>query len=309
MILITGGTGFIGSYVSRALVEKGENIIIYDITPDISIFSDIIDKVRIVRGDILDMPNLLRTIKNQNVDKIVHMAYMMADASDANPYKGMEVNVLGTNNVFEAARILDIERVVWASSAAVYGSAEYYGGKQVFVNEDSPTKGTFVYAACKILNEFTAEFYSEKYGLDFVGLRPTVIYGTGRIRGTSAFASILIENPARGKPVQVPYTADQEHDWMYVKDTADAFVTACFIKKPKHTIFNIGGEVHTLREATNYVKELIPDADITFGNATLGWVSKYDTTRASEELGFSSRYSLKDGIKDFVNTVRSKDKG
>jgi UDP-glucose 4-epimerase len=307
-VLVTGGTGFIGSYTLRALVDKGEKPTAYDLVPDPSLIGDIADKVEVVRGDILDLPNLLRTIKERDVERIIHLAYMMMDAAEANPYKGMEVNILGTNNVFEAARILDVERVVWASSAAVYGPAEEYGGTSIPVNEDSPVKvGTAsVYGACKILNEFTAEFYSERYGLDLIGIRPTVIYGPGRVRGGTAFASRLIEDPARGKPVKIPYSSPQEHDWMYVKDTANAFVTACFAGKPKNIVFNVGGETRTIGEAVKYVKEFIPGADITLGDITLGWVSRYDTTRVSKELGFKPQFSLKDGIKNFISTVRQK---
>lgn len=307
-ILVTGGTGFIGSYILRALIDKGERVIAYDLRPDFDLVSDIVGRIKVLYGDVLDMPNLLRAMKEHKTDRVVHLACMMMDAAEANPYRGMEVNIMGTNNVFEAARILDLKRVVWASSAAVYGPAREYGGTLVPVNEDSPVKiGTAsVYGACKVLNEFASTFYSERYDLDFIGLRPTVVYGPGRTRGGTAFASKLIEFPARGKAVKIPYSSDQEHDWMYVKDTANAFVTACFAEKPKHKIFNVGGETRTIGDAVKYIKELVPDADITLGTANLGWVSRYDATRISQELGFKPQYSLKEGIKDFVNDVQQK---
>jgi len=306
--LVTGGTGFIGLYISRMLINRGEKVVVYDLIPKFDLMKEVPNQtIEVVRGDILDLPHLLRTIKKYDINKVIHLAYMLIDACDANPYKAMEVNILGTNNVFEAARILDLERVVWASSSAVYAPAREYGETPVYVTEDFPIKmkGISVYGACKILNEFTSQFYSERYNLDLIGLRPTMVYGPGRVRGGTAFSSLLIENPARGKTIHIPFSADQECNWIYVKDTADAFVTACFAKKPKHIIFNLGGETHTLGEAANYVKEIIPDANITFGNAKAEWVSRYDTTRIFEELGFKPKYSLKDGIKDFIKIIKS----
>jgi len=306
--LVTGGTGFIGSYVSRMLINRGEKVIVYDLVPKFNLMKNVSNQmIEIVHGDILDLPHLLRTIKKYDVNRVIHLAYMLIDACDANPYKAMKVNILGTNNVFEAARILDLERVVWASSSAVYAPAREYGGASVCVTEDFPitTRDVSVYGACKILNEFTSQFYSERYNLDLIGLRPTIVYGPGRVKGGTAFLSLLIENPARGKPIHVPFSADQECNWIYVKDAAAGFVTACFAKKPKHIIFNLGGETRTLGEAANYVKEIIPDANITFGSAKAEWVSRYDTTRIFEELGFKPKYSLKDGIKDFIKIVRS----
>lgn len=306
-VLITGGTGFIGSYILRGLARRGnEKPIVYDLMPNLSLISDISEKVKVVHGDVLDLPHLLRVIKENNVKQIIHMAYLLIDASGKNPYNAIQVNIQGTNNVFEAARILDLDRVVWASSAGVYGQAEYYGGQSVEVDEESTTKPTTIYGNCKVLGEFVLDFYSEKYGLDLIALRPTQVYGPGRVRGGVAFMSRLIEDPARGKPIKLPYPPGQEHDWVYVEDTADSFIIACFVNKPKHKIFNIGGGTHTLGEVASYVKELIPDANITFeGENSVGWVSRYNFTRATKELGYKPKYSLENGVRDIIETAHS----
>lgn len=306
-VLVTGGTGFVGSSILQELVSKRERPIVYDIMPDFSLIGDISDKIETVRGDILDLPNLLRIVKNHEVDRVIHMAYLLIDASEENPYGAMRINIEGTNNVLEVARILDLERVVFASSAGVYSPADYYGGALVEVDEESPTKPTTVYGACKVLNEYMLNIYSERYNLNLIALRPTQVYGPGRTRGGTAFMSRLIEDPARGKPVVLAYPSDQEHDWLYVKDTADAFVTACFAKKPKHNIFNIAGGTHTLKEAADHVKELIPDAKVTFGNRPVGWVSRYNSTRAAKEMGFRPKYSLKNGVKEIIERAHRKE--
>jgi len=301
--LITGGTGFIGSYIARDLVQKNEKVILYDLFPNINAIKDISTKVTVVHGDICDLADLLRTIRRFNVDYIIHLAYLIPPATEENPKRALEINCLGTINVFEAARLEDIKRVVWASSTAVYGLAEDYNYQTV--NEDSPVKPTTVYGACKVLNEFVSEHYASKYGLDLIGLRPTIVYGFGRKRGMFNFANDVIEKAALRQKVKVPY-GDQELDWVYVKDISRAFITACYVKKPRHRIFNIGGYRCKVKEVAELVKKFVPDAEITVESGSLGWVSKYDISRAKEELGYSPMYDLEAGIKDILKIANTR---
>lgn len=304
--LVTGGTGFIGSYLVRELVERGEKVYVMSRRPQIEKFSDIKDKVKIVAADVFDAIDILHTIKECDVKYIVHLAYLLISESQNNPRKAIEVNCLGTANVFEIGRIADVERIVWASSVAVYGPASYYGH---LVNEDDPPKPASVYGACKVLNEFLGEHYYRVYGLDNIGLRFTFVYGPGRVTGGTAFISELIEKPAVGKPAKISY-GDQKLNWQYVKDAVKAILLALEVRRARRRIFNTGGSVHTIREVADYVKQLLPNSIIEVEpgkmDGYLDVIADLDLSRAKEELGYTPTYTIKQGIYEYINTIRSR---
>jgi len=298
--LITGGTGFIGSYVARELVGRGDEIVAYDLYPRMDLIRDIADKVKVVRGDTSDFVELSDAVKANHIDKIIHMAFLLISDSRENPPRALRVNCVGSNNVLEAARRFDLKRVVVASSTAVYAGGSLYG-KQA-VNEDSLIKPNTLYGAFKVLNEFITDHYYEQYGIETINLRPTVVYGYGRQRGGFTFANDIIQYPASGKPAEIPY-GNMDIDWNYVKDCAKAFVLASDTKMPKHRAFNIGGECRSFRDAAAIVKKYILNAQITLGDKSLDWVSRYDITRAREELGYKPSYTLEEGVKDFIQVI------
>jgi len=306
VVLVTGGTGFIGSNVTKGLIGRGEEVVVFDAMPNVNRLGEAKDKVEVVKGDILDIEDLFNVIKSYNVECIIHLAYFTDIlGQEERPLKPIKINCIGFNNVLEAARIMGIKRVVWASSVAVYGPPEYYSDQPV--NEDAPTKPTTVYGACKVLNEYMGKHYYEKFSLDNIGLRPTVIYGPGRwYRGLSTFTYDLFAKPALGKPTKVSF-GDQKVNWMYVKDVAKAFLLACYVKETKHKIFNLTGQVATVGEAAQCVKKLIPDAVIEVEpGGKEKWPAHLDTTRAQEELGYTPSYNLEEGFKEYIDIIRMK---
>jgi len=122
-VLVTGGTGFIGSWVTRQLVDQGVRVVTYSRHPDTALIKDIADKVDCVAGDVLDLPRLIHTIKHYGVERIIHMSTLLIGPLEANPFMAYRVNVDGTMNILEAARLMDIKRVVFISSKAAYDIA------------------------------------------------------------------------------------------------------------------------------------------------------------------------------------------
>ena len=122
-VLITGA-GLVGSLTAAKLVEKGERPVLYDVAPPMDHLATMVDlsRVKVVAGDILDLPELLRVIKAENIDRIIHTAGLLLAGVKARPYTGIKINIDGTVTVLEAARLMDIKRVVFTSSATVvYG--------------------------------------------------------------------------------------------------------------------------------------------------------------------------------------------
>jgi UDP-glucose 4-epimerase len=221
----------------------------------------------------------------------------------------MEVNVGGTNNVFEAARTLDyqVERVAWASSAAVYAPpSNYADGDDWWVGEDDLVYPDTLYGATKEYNEHQARVYHEDHGVSHVGLRPTVAYGPYRETGGSAFLANIVEKPAVGESFAVEY-GDQEIDWQHVRDIAQAFRKAAFADEDDLTqrIYNVRGELATVREAAETVREILPDAELDVSDeGELPWTQRLDMTAARADLGYDPEYDLQKGFRQYIGVLR-----
>jgi nucleoside-diphosphate-sugar epimerase len=306
--MVTGGTGFIGSYVARELVDHGHDVVAYDLSADTRILGElgVDDDVTVRRGDVTDAPDVIRAVRETGATRVVHLAALLTNSARENPRAALRVNVEGTNNVFEAARSLSdqVERVAWASSAAVYAPPANYGDG--FVTESDLVFPDTLYGATKEYNEHQARVYHEDFGVSHVGLRPTVAYGPYRETGGSAFLANIVEKPALGEPFSVEY-GDQVIDWQHVRDVAKAFRLAAVAPEADLTqrVYNVRGELATVREAVETMRELLPDADLTVSDeGELPWTQKLDTSKARTDLGYRPDYDLEAGFRDYANVLR-----
>lgn len=305
--LVTGGAGFIGSYVVRDLVREGERVVIYDVAPRTEWIQELLGElqgeVEIIQGDVLDLPLLLHVIKSHKIQKIVHMASLLAAASEANPPQALKVNCEGTSNVFEAARALELAKVVWASSVAVFGPAEMY--EPEYISDDAPHYPWGVYGATKSFNERMAECYFSYWGVDVVGVRFPLIYGAGQRAGVAATVTEeLMVKPALGKAGEVPY-GDDVLNWLYVEDASRAIVLASKTPKTKRRAFNTSGDLRSMKEASGYVKEIIPQAELRLLPGTMGGPTmKCQSEAIKQEVGFQAKWSLRQGVREVITAVQ-----
>jgi UDP-glucose 4-epimerase len=307
--LVTGGTGLIGSCIVRDLVQEGERVVVYDILPDRRFLErlmsddEIESMVTIVRGDVTDPPHLFRTILENKVEKIIHTASLLVLESNSNPYLAVKVNCQGTICVFEAARTLGLTKVVWASSNSCFGPQEKYA--QEYIPNDAFHCPQNVYGATKAFNEVAAAYYFNHYGVDVTGIRYMHVYGVGVRRGF--FATILqelITKPALGQPARVPH-GDAVIGWSYMEDPARATVMASKVLKTKTRSYSIMGDVRSVKEAADYVRRILPGADITVLPGTFtGDPVKFDTRLVEEEIGYRREWSMERGIKEAINITR-----
>ncbi|MEM2110941.1 MAG: NAD(P)-dependent oxidoreductase [Candidatus Bathyarchaeia archaeon] len=304
-VLITGGTGFIGSHITRELANSGETVIAYDLYPNTERIRDVTKNVKIVLGDVSDYATLMTTIKKEKVSHIIHLAYVTdISGSQQRPLYAVNSNCTGYLNIIEAARVMDVERVVCASSRDVYGPSDYYPRQPV--TEDDPVKPTNVYGSCKAFNEFLAEQYHKIYGIDIVNLRPTIVYGPGRhFRGVAYYTVDLFLNPVKGEPVYLN-CGDLRINIVYVKDVARAFVLALKAQKIRHLVYNVGGEETLVRDIASCVKKLIPSASIQIEDGCGPFVQfpRIDSSRAREDFGYDLLYPLERGVKEYIEYFR-----
>ncbi len=302
--LVTGGTGFIGSHICRDLVREGHKVISLDIILDYTILNEImtpeeISSISFELGDTNDFLQLALLIKKYDIKKIIHLASPLHPFSDQNPAIASQTIIMGTVNVFEAARIFDLEKIVWASTVGIFGNAEG------LIANDQPHDANNIYTKGKSHCEFLAERYTNNFGVDQIGLRPTVVYGPGRKRGFSSYVQKLLVEPAYGKPTVVP-CGDAVIDWQYVDDIAALFVKCANVGRTKSMFYNTKGDVRGVKEARDYVLTLLPEADITLEPGGMGIVAsmEYDDSVLREEIGFVPQFSMEKGILATLNYYR-----
>ena len=314
-VLITGGTGALGSATARNLVTIGIEPILYDLFEDYTLVSDIKNKLIFVEGDILDLSRLIEILKEYSVKAIIHTVALL---SKADPKKSIKINTEGTVNVLWAAKECGIERIVYTSSKAVYSEIEGTHAHPSYepITEDYPKDEPMgVYGITKYFGEQIGHQFHKDFGIDFVSLRFSTIYGPGRLlkNPNSPFVipCRIIENAMLGKPFEYPRGREQKDDYIYYKDVSQGVVLACFAKTLPHRTFNIGtGVGSTLLDFSDAAREVFPKFKANIGpgldHACIGFntCSVYDISRAKNELGFNPKYSIDDGVKDYIETMQ-----
>jgi len=314
-VLVTGGMGVLGSMVTEELVERGEHPVLYARHADRSLMAPaLLDRVEYVRGDVLDLPSLVHAIRRHRVTRIVHMAALLIGECQANPYQGFKVNAEGSVNVFEAARMTDVTRVVYTSSKSVYGAVAPPYGHPTYqpLPEDGPKNPVRVYDVTKLAGEHMGLNYAATFGLDVVILRFASTFGPGKLarHGPVSWHSRLVEHAMAGQPARLPLVGDQPDDMIYHRDIARAIVLACHATGLEHRIFNVGrGAPSTMREFAEAIRRVIPAAVVDVGagldyyGSGIPYYSVYDISRARKELGFEPRFDLEAGVRDYVATM------
>jgi nucleoside-diphosphate-sugar epimerase len=307
IILVTGGTGFIGSRITRNLLVRGEAVVVFDSRPMPSRLGEYQSHpdLRIVEGDITQLDDLLGALRTHAVERVIHTAALLGGPIEREPRLGVRVNVVGTTNVFEAARHLGVRRVVYASSMIVHGDQSDHG--DVAVNEDSPLHPKSIYAYTKIMNEVIGAQYLAGLGVDCRGLRVCTPVGYGRDdRGAGGTVSRLIAAAVRGEHAEIPYSKAEKPPYVYVDDEAEIFVRLCLADGLTRPVYMSSATPASLEEIAAIVRRYLPEAAFTFSEAggTIAHVNKIDGRRLEAELGYALP-PIEVRIRDHINVVRA----
>ena len=318
-IFITGGAGFIGVHTARALAERGLRVFLFDIRdpdPELQwLLYPVKDRVTVLKGNVTDLPVLLQALRKEKITHLIHTAA----ATDLEilinqPCTAQKIMVEGQMNVLEAARFADLQRIVFTSSIAVYTPKQYEPIDEkhpVHLPNEGPTLGS--YSSFKLAAESIGLFYWAYHGVDFIALRLSAVYGLGM--RYPMYIKPMVENAVQGKEAVFPTGREMRRDYTYIQDVVSGIVLALEASGPfSGRIFNIssGDPLRSAFEVAKIVKNHVPNARIEIGEGLsdleardLRSRGRLSIARAREELGFKPRFSLEDGVREYIQEFRN----
>lgn len=315
--LITGGAGFIGSYIAKELVRRGIPVIIQDsfvqyfspLHPDARLYHyymeerlrDLRGKIELVRGDTRHKHEVRRLLEEHRPTRIIHLAALpIPELSNEYTEEAVESIVAGTLNLLEAIRdVRSVQRFVYASSSMVYGDFEY-----VPADEQHPKRPKSVYGGAKYCGEVLVETFARRFGLEYAIVRPSAVYGPTDVN--RRVSQLFVEQALTGQPLVLQGGAENALDFTYVKDTAEGFIRAAFEPGGKNEVFNITrGEHCTLRRFVETLAQLVPGTKWTVESADPRKPKRgaLDIAKARQLLGYEPRYALEEGLREYVEFV------
>jgi UDP-glucose 4-epimerase len=300
IFLITGAYGFIGAWIVKRLLENDARVLIFDKSTDAHRLRLIMDeneisRAKLITGDITEPDSLLPIIERHAVTNIIHLAGLQVPTCRADPGLGALVNVIGTINVFEAARRAadQIRNVVYASSAAVFGTTE----EDRPMTECDDAQPSSHYGVFKRCNEGNARVYYFDHRLNSIGLRPLTVYGVGRDFGLTSDPTKAMKAAVVGRPFHIRFGG--RTDFQYVSDTADVFIRAAMSNLEGARVFNLHGETIHVADVVAEIERAWPDArgTITYAAEPLAIPPEMDDAAIRVALGPLPATPLSEGVR------------
>lgn len=318
-VLITGGSGFIGSYVARTLLAQGRAVVDVDVQPPTPearhVLGEWADHYPYERCGVEDWGPIMEVVARRSPDVIVHGAAIVdAGRLRTDPLPAARVNFGGTLNILEAARQCGVSRVVLISSIGVLPTIQVEPvppDHPLILAREGPTSG--FYAAAKVASEAFGFGYLGGFGLDFRVVRPTAPYGLGM--GWPMFVKTMVEGAVRGQPVRFASGGPYPRAYTYIEDLVDLTVRVLDAPDEADRVFygSNGGGLVTASEVAEFVRDAVQDADVEIGD-TLTEADHYELQirkrlsiqNAREQLGFEPRYAqMRDGVAEYVERYRA----
>ncbi len=307
--LITGGLGYVGTNIARALVANGERPVLFDLASISPPPGNLKQHVLVTRGDLSSFAEVFEAVHTYQPDCIFHLGAMISMAAEANPWAAYGANANGTYHVLEAARIFNVGPVVFLTGIATYGP-----GSPHTVNEDTFQSNPFqIYAATKIFGERLGEYYHHRFRVDFRAASLPAICGPGRREGLAAYPSLMVHESVRGRPCHLPVSENTLLPFIYIRDVVRCLQMMRTIDQSllRRRIYSISGFSITAGEMAEVVRRRIPGAQIEFAAdeniiRMVSSMPKYvDDSRARADWGWSAEYDWEKSVEDFIATMES----
>ncbi len=308
--LITGGMGLIGINIARDLLDTDEEVFLFDTRSELPASAHDLDgRVKILTGNISNWVHVLEAVKKSNTDCIYHSAALLSQFSELYPSSGFRVNLEGTYNVLEAARLFGVKQVIFPASRSTFGPSS-----PDVVYDDTPQRPTTTYSITKLGGELLGEYYGNKYGFDYRGLRFPVIIGVGRqLSPPISDIDSIIQASFQGKSFVSRLDPEVPINLIYVKEVVHAFSVFKKIDASQlsRRTYNIKGFTITANELVETLKQFFPKVNIMFetdiSESALrlrkAMAKEMDDSLAQKEWGWQPKYLLEETVKDFLTEL------
>ncbi|MFN3324290.1 MAG: NAD-dependent epimerase/dehydratase family protein [Bryobacteraceae bacterium] len=303
-VLVTGAQGCIGAWVVKQLLERQIDVLVYDLDPNpvrlsLLVPPEAVRRVATETGSIEDTARIKALVRDQEITHIIHLAAVLMPFCQRNPVAGGLINVIGTLNVFEAARDAGRPvRVAYASSSAVWGPGELYEDRKL--NENDPLRPATHYGVFKHANEDNARVFYATDGISSIGLRPWTVYGVGRDTGLTADPTLAMKAIALGGPFQIRVSGRM--DLQYVRDVAETFIRGLLSPIEGAHVFNLAGDIVEIGELIAMFERIRPGASklITFAGPQVPVAYQMDDSLLRSLVPDVPKTPLEEGIAETI---------
>ena len=314
---ITGGAGFLGSYIVHALMKRGISVVLLDsfiryyplMESDAELyqlymrkrFQILLENTEVLRVDTRAKDHLRRIILEHQPTHIIHLAALpLANLSNIYTEEAVENILNSTLNLLEIIRDVDfVERFVFTSSSMVYGDFH-----KIPAGEEHPKNPKNIYGGAKYSGEIMTQVFGQRYDIEYTIIRPSAVYGPTDVN--NRVSQIFVENALMGKPL-ILKGAESALDFSYVEDVAEGFVQAALEPDGANQVFNItNGEGRTLREYADILSGMIPSVEVIEEETEEGIPKRgaLDIGKAREMIGYDPKHTLEMGLEKYVAFVK-----
>ncbi len=290
VVLVTGGLGCIGAWSLYHLAQRGMKAVCFDLGSsrhrlNLLMGAEEQEAITFVPGDLTDFAQVKAALEDHHVTHIVHLAALQVPFCRANPVMGAQVNVVGTVNVFEAAKQAGIKHLAQASSIAIYGTPEEYlaiTGEAGLMPRDALPNPHTLYGVYKVAGEGIASVYWQENGISSTALRPYTVYGLGRDQGLTSEPTKAMQAAAAGQPFHISFGGMMQFQW--ASDVAEQFIGAALRPMDGAYFYNLGGVPTTVEAVAGIIRSIRPDAQITVEPKPLSFPRGFDDSALREAM-------------------------
>jgi nucleoside-diphosphate-sugar epimerase len=298
-IMVVGGSGYIGRQVVKSLASQGAEVVAFDVAPAPANWTQA--GVSFIQGNMANLEEVMAAVVDHGVQRIVALGYFMTPllASECRDLlNAARVNIIGVTNLFEAARLAHLDRVIFASTVGTFGYQDGYGPEPIDENTE-PRAPKSLYGLMKLLNNGLAERYAKTFGIQIVKVHSTAVIGPGN----TAFSRRMIQEPALGKPGFANWPSAAPRNIVGVTDIAQLYTKIALAGVVKHDTYMGTGPSPTGREIADIVTKYLPDAEISFDETARVPAWNFDNSRAVKEFDWKIQ-SVEEMVLDEIDGTR-----